>query len=43
MSGTWKSDKGFVSAAHIKDFPAYVAGHKTVILAVEQQDTRMAI
>ena len=38
VSGTRKSNAGFLSCAGIKDLPAHVAGHKTIILAVEQQD-----
>jgi len=43
VSGTRKSDAGFLSRAGIKDLPAHVAGHKTVILAVEQQDRNVCV
>ena len=43
VSGTRKSNAGFLSCAGIKDLPAHVAGHKAIILVVEQQDRNVCV
>ena len=41
VSRAGKRDAVFLSCAGAKDLPAHVAGHKAVILAVDQQDGNM--